>query len=233
MTHNFVNHHEPSSVPRTNRSWPPRTATLSVAHCPDLLWDWAPSSCAPFNCRGSPSEVFRRDSSSTAREITEDQALRAPLSWRARACLPVSHRFPLNEGPPSSSPLVLKPPSPIMEPAITTTTASNTPNALLDDPSSTQKMSIKGVVLLARNGDRLECHQDPKTYQYGPTESTPFGEASASLTVFRCPSLMWLSSINLTNWELSSVTPTSLGVVIPKSPGSPPTLRTSSRFTSV
>jgi lysosomal acid phosphatase len=65
-----------------------------------------------------------------------------------------------------------------MEPVITTTSTSNTSNDLLNNPSSTHKMSIKGVVVLARNGDRLECYQDPKTYQYGPTESTPFGEAS-------------------------------------------------------
>lgn len=63
-----------------------------------------------------------------------------------------------------------------MEPAITTTTTSNS-NDLLDDPSSTQKMSIKGVVVLARNGDHMGCYQDPKTYKYGPTESTPLGEA--------------------------------------------------------
>ncbi|KAF9783875.1 histidine phosphatase superfamily [Thelephora terrestris] len=37
-------------------------------------------------------------------------------------------------------------------------------------------MSIKGVVVLARNGDHMGCYQDPKTYKYGPTESTPFGE---------------------------------------------------------
>jgi hypothetical protein len=40
-------------------------------------------------------------------------------------------------------------------------------------------MSIKGVVVLARNGDRLECYQDPKSYKYGPTESTPLGEHQA------------------------------------------------------
>ena len=60
-----------------------------------------------------------------------------------------------------------------MEPAITATTAST---GLLNDQPSTSKMAaIKGVVL-ARNGDRLECYQDPKTYQYGTTKSTLLGE---------------------------------------------------------
>jgi len=40
--------------------------------------------------------------------------------------------------------------------------------------------AVKGVVVLARNGDRTECYQDPKTYRYGPTESTPFGEVRIS-----------------------------------------------------
>lgn len=101
------------------------------------------------------------------------------LSFSARACLRVSHEFTLNEVPPSSSPPVLKLPSPTMEPAITTTATSHTSNDLLDNPSSAHKMSIKGVVILARNGDRTECYQDPKTYKYGPTESTPFGEVRA------------------------------------------------------
>ncbi|KAF9645921.1 phosphoglycerate mutase-like protein [Thelephora ganbajun] len=39
--------------------------------------------------------------------------------------------------------------------------------------------AVKGVVVIARNGDRLECYQDPKTYKYGPTESTPFGESQS------------------------------------------------------
>ena len=62
-----------------------------------------------------------------------------------------------------------------MVPAITTTTASTD---LLNDQPSTSNMAaaIKGVVILARNGDRSECYQDPKTYQYGTTESTPLGE---------------------------------------------------------
>ena len=64
-----------------------------------------------------------------------------------------------------------------MEPLTTTTTTSNASNDLLDNQSPTSKMSaVKGVVVLARNGDRTECYQDPKTYRYGPTESTPFGE---------------------------------------------------------
>ena len=61
-----------------------------------------------------------------------------------------------------------------MEPVITST--PNASNDLLDNTSTTRKMSIKGVVVLARNGDRMECYQDPKTYNYGPTESTPLGE---------------------------------------------------------
>ena len=64
-----------------------------------------------------------------------------------------------------------------MDSATTITTTSNASNDLLDDQSLTRKMSnVKGVVILSRNGDRMECYQDPKTYQYGPTESTPFGE---------------------------------------------------------
>ena len=63
-----------------------------------------------------------------------------------------------------------------MEP-VTTTTTTNPSNDLLNNESPTSKMSgVKGVVVLARNGDRKECYQDPKTYHYGPTESTPFGE---------------------------------------------------------
>lgn len=65
-----------------------------------------------------------------------------------------------------------------MDPVIATTFTSNASNDLLNDEPPTNEMAstIKGVVLLARNGDRLECYQDPKTYKYGPTESTPFGE---------------------------------------------------------
>ena len=72
-----------------------------------------------------------------------------------------------------------------MEPVITTTT-SNASNDLLNDQSHTSKMSaVKGVVVIARNGDRMECYQDPKTYKYGPTESTPFGEVRISINHFR------------------------------------------------
>ena len=143
-------------------------------------------------------------------------------------------RFTLNEGSSSSIPPVLKLPSSTMEPAITTTTTSNTSNDLLDDSSYTHKMSIKGVVLISRNGDRTECYQDPKTYKYGPTGSTPLGEARIpSLCIFRYSFLTRSFSIKPTHWELSFVTPTSLGVVTPRSPGSPPTLRTFNRFTSV
>ena len=38
---------------------------------------------------------------------------------------------------------------------------------------------VQGVVVIARNGDRHECHQDPVTYGAGPTESTPLGEVQA------------------------------------------------------
>ena len=34
---------------------------------------------------------------------------------------------------------------------------------------------VHGVVVLARNGDRTECYQDPVSYKPGPTESTPLG----------------------------------------------------------
>ena len=69
-----------------------------------------------------------------------------------------------------------------MEPTIITTTTSNASDDFLNDQSPTSKMStIKGVVVLARNGDRMECYQDPNTYKYGPTESTPFGEVRTSI----------------------------------------------------
>lgn len=72
-----------------------------------------------------------------------------------------------------------------MEPSTTTTTTSNASNDFLNDQSPTNKMStIKGVVVLARNGDRLECYQDPKNYKYGTTESTPFGEVRISARYF-------------------------------------------------
>jgi len=38
---------------------------------------------------------------------------------------------------------------------------------------------VHGVVVLARNGDRTEYYQDPKSYKYGPTVSTPLGEVQA------------------------------------------------------
>lgn len=49
------------------------------------------------------------------------------------------------------------------------------------DPSS--KMSdheVLGVIVLARNGDRLEYYQDPKTYAGSFTETTPLGEVCLS-----------------------------------------------------
>lgn len=65
-----------------------------------------------------------------------------------------------------------------MDPVIASTFTSNASNDLLNNEPPTNEMAttIKGVVVLARNGDRLECYQDPKTYKYGPTESTPYGE---------------------------------------------------------
>ena len=70
-----------------------------------------------------------------------------------------------------------------MESAIITTTTSNASEDLLNNqpPTSIMSSAIKGVVLLARNGDRMECYQDPKTYKYGPTESTPFGEVGTPM----------------------------------------------------
>lgn len=40
---------------------------------------------------------------------------------------------------------------------------------------------VHGVVVLARNGDRTECYQDPVTYKPGPTESTPLGVVQSHL----------------------------------------------------
>ena len=40
---------------------------------------------------------------------------------------------------------------------------------------------VHGVVVLARNGDRSECFQDPVTYQPSTTESTPLGEVQSHL----------------------------------------------------
>ncbi|PSS05536.1 hypothetical protein PHLCEN_2v3738 [Hermanssonia centrifuga] len=40
---------------------------------------------------------------------------------------------------------------------------------------------VHGVVILARNGDRSECYQDPITYQPSSTESTPLGEVQSHL----------------------------------------------------
>ncbi|KDQ56464.1 hypothetical protein JAAARDRAFT_59326 [Jaapia argillacea MUCL 33604] len=39
--------------------------------------------------------------------------------------------------------------------------------------------NVRGVVILARNGDRSEYRQDPKTYAPGPTESSPLGESQS------------------------------------------------------
>ena len=78
-----------------------------------------------------------------------------------------------------------------MDPVIAKTSTSNPSNDFLNDKPPTNEMAttIKGVVVLARNGDRMECYQDPKSYKYGTTESTPFGEVwiSASRSCFVAP----------------------------------------------
>ena len=38
---------------------------------------------------------------------------------------------------------------------------------------------VQGVVVIARNGDRHDCVQDPVSYKAGPTESTPLGEVQS------------------------------------------------------
>ena len=40
-------------------------------------------------------------------------------------------------------------------------------------------MSVEGVVVLTRNGDRQECFQHPVTYEAGQASSTPLGEVQA------------------------------------------------------
>jgi hypothetical protein len=40
---------------------------------------------------------------------------------------------------------------------------------------------VLGVIVLARNGDRLEYYQDPQNYGASFTETTPLGEVSASV----------------------------------------------------
>lgn len=45
---------------------------------------------------------------------------------------------------------------------------------------------VLGSVVIARNGDRYEYYQDPKTYEPAFTESTPLGAVSmASVSVRR------------------------------------------------
>jgi hypothetical protein len=50
---------------------------------------------------------------------------------------------------------------------------------------------VIGVIVLARNGDRAEYYQDPKTYAGSFTETTPLGEVIAlysfSLLTFENP----------------------------------------------
>lgn len=38
---------------------------------------------------------------------------------------------------------------------------------------------VRGVVVLARNGDRVEFYQDPKNYKPANTASTPLGSVRA------------------------------------------------------
>lgn len=41
---------------------------------------------------------------------------------------------------------------------------------------------VLGVIVIARNGDRVEYYQDPKTYQGGVTETTALGEVRQFLS---------------------------------------------------
>jgi lysosomal acid phosphatase len=36
--------------------------------------------------------------------------------------------------------------------------------------------TVRGVVVITRNGDRYDYYQDPVTYQSSHTDSTPLGE---------------------------------------------------------
>jgi len=41
---------------------------------------------------------------------------------------------------------------------------------------------VLGVIVLARNGDRLEYYQDPMNYGATFTETTPLGEVSEQIS---------------------------------------------------
>jgi len=197
MTHHVINHHETSH----SRSEPTTPTVVSG----DLFID--PCSNPPWEVgldRVRASPLIHIDSARVTRSIVvavfhgipfivttspcHAREITTGITWppfTTCTCQPPGPRpFPLNERTPGLSPPVLKQPSLVMEPAITPTT-SNTSNDL-DDSSTTHKMSIKGVVVLARNGDRLECYQDPKSYKYGPTESTPLGEVRVPSWTFCC-----------------------------------------------
>jgi hypothetical protein len=52
---------------------------------------------------------------------------------------------------------------------------------------------VLGVIVLARNGDRLEYYQDPTNYETSFTETTALGEVSLSLN-----RVLSLFSLNIT-----------------------------------
>jgi len=45
---------------------------------------------------------------------------------------------------------------------------------------------VLGVIVIARNGDRLEYYQDPTDYEATFTAATPLGEVSANCIVCSC-----------------------------------------------
>lgn len=46
------------------------------------------------------------------------------------------------------------------------------------DAAAVADSQVLGVIVIARNGDRVEYYQDPKTYEGGVTETTALGEVS-------------------------------------------------------
>lgn len=42
---------------------------------------------------------------------------------------------------------------------------------------------VKGVVIVARNGDRFDMYQDPKDYSSALAQTTALGEVSLSLSL--------------------------------------------------
>lgn len=53
---------------------------------------------------------------------------------------------------------------------------------ILFDLVSIDMSKVLGVFVIARNGDREEFPQDPKTYEPGRTRSTPLGAVSVVMT---------------------------------------------------